>query len=121
LSDDVQHWLARHDIERAGPILTVHERPWSTVLRVPVADGDLFLEQEQPVQAYEVPLTAALYERWPDRVPEVVVADTETAWLLLRDAGVSVALELYGELQVAERQRVDDFLEIGGSPFSPTA
>jgi hypothetical protein len=102
----------------------VHERPWSTVLRVPTHDGDLFLKQEAPVQAFEVPLTLALASRWPDRVPEVVAADVDRAWLLLRDGGVRVAdsgafdvfaqaLGLYGALQVGEVPRVDEFLELG--------
>ena len=117
-------WLASHDVEPSGPITTVHERPWSTVLRVPTADGDLFLKQEQPVQEYEVALTVALASRWADRVPEVVAADFERSWLLTRDGGVRIAdsgaleafpraLELYGELQVGEIPHVGEFLEMG--------
>jgi Phosphotransferase enzyme family len=124
LQDDVQDWLAHHGVEPTGELQTIHDRPWSTVVRVPTAAGDLFLKQEQALQAYEVPLVVALFERWPDRVPEVVAADTERAWLLLRDAGVNVAesgavdafpraLRLYGELQVAEAAHVDDFLAMG--------
>ena len=94
------------------------------MLRVPTADGDLFLKQEQPLQEYEVPLTVALFSRWPDRVPEVVAADTERHWLLLRDGGTRVAdsgdfdafpraLKLYGELQVGEIAHVDEFIAMG--------
>jgi hypothetical protein len=83
--DDVEDWLAAHGVEPSAPVETIHKRPWSTVLRVPTSDGDLYLKQEQPVQAYEV--------------------------LLLRDGGTRVAdsrrfelfasaLALYGELQV---------------------
>jgi hypothetical protein len=121
---DVHEWLAVHGVEPTGAIETVHKRPWSTVLRVPTAEGDLFLKQEQPLQEYEVALTVALASRWPDRVPEVVAADLERAWLLLRDGGTRIAdsgdfdaflraLELYGELQVGEISHVDEFLEIG--------
>ncbi|HSP74304.1 MAG TPA: hypothetical protein VLN26_18180, partial [Gaiellaceae bacterium] len=83
---------------------------------VPTADGALFLKQCAPVQAFEVPLTAALASRWPDRLPEVVAADERRAWLLLRDGGVRLrehglepfpaALRLYAELQVAETAHV---------------
>jgi phosphotransferase family enzyme len=122
--DDVENWLADHDVEPAGPMETIHERPWSTVLRVPTADGDLYLKQDEVVQAYEVPLTVALASRWPDRVPEVVAADIERAWLLLRDGGTRVAdsgrfelfppaLALYGELQVGEVAHVDELLAYG--------
>jgi Phosphotransferase enzyme family len=102
----------------------VHERPWSRVLRVPTADEDLYLKQCAPVQAFEVPLTAALAARWPDRVPQVVAADPKRAWLLLRDGGTRLresgdvatfvrALELYGELQREETARVDELLALG--------
>jgi hypothetical protein len=122
--DDVREWLGAAGVEPTGGIETVHDRPWSTVLRVPTRDGDLYLKQEAPLQAYEVPLTVALAERWPDRVPEVVAADTERAWLLLRDAGTNIAesgnveafpeaLRLYGELQVGEVTHVDTFLGFG--------
>jgi hypothetical protein len=124
LQADVETWLASHGVEPSGPLATIHERPWSTVLRVPTSDGDLFLKQEQPVQEYEVALTAALFSRWPDRVPEVVAADTERSWLLTRDGGIRIAdsgafeafpraLELYGELQVGEVGHVDEFLAMG--------
>jgi len=124
LQDDVQSWLAAHGVEPSGVVETIHERPWSTVLRVPTADGDLYLKQEQPLQAYEVALTVALASRWPDRVPEVVAADIERSWLLLRDGGTRVAdsgrfelfppaLALYGELQVGEVAHVDELLGFG--------
>jgi hypothetical protein len=130
LTNDVPTWLAGVGIEPSAPIETIHQRPWSTVLRVPTADGDLFLKQEAPVQAYEVPLTVALAERWPDRVPEVVAADTERDWLLLRDGGTNVAdsgdvsafphaLRLYGELQVGEVDHVEELLALGLRNLGP--
>ena len=102
----------------------MHDRPWSRVLRAPTAEEDLYLKQCASVQAFEVPLTVALAARWPDRVPEVVAADPERAWLLLRDAGTRLresgdiatfvrALELYGELQREEAGRVDELLALG--------
>jgi Phosphotransferase enzyme family len=122
--DGVESWLASHGIEASAPVETIHVQPWSTVLRVSTEAGSLFLKQEQPVQAYEVPLTVALASRWPDRVPEVVAADAERAWLLLRDGGTRVAdsgnfavftraLALYGELQVGEAAHVEEFLGFG--------
>jgi len=116
--------LAASGVEPAAPIEVIHDRPWSTVLRVPTDDGDLFLKQEAPLQAFEVPLTLALVSRWPDRVPEVVAADVDRAWLLLRDGGVRIAdsgaydvfaqaLRLYGELQVGEVPHADELLALG--------
>ena len=108
-------------VEPTAPVEVIHDRPWSTVLRVPTDEGDLFLKQEAPLQAFEVPLTLALASRWPDRMPAVVAADVERAWLLLRDGGVRVAdscaydvfehaLRLYGELQVGEVPHADELL-----------
>jgi hypothetical protein len=119
----MDEWLEELGIVRSAPVEVVHERPWSTVLRVPTADGDLYLKQCAPVQAFEVPLTAALAARWPDRVPEVVAADERRSWLLLRDGGVRLrelgpgplapALRLYAEIQVGEVAHVDELLRLG--------
>ena len=122
--DEVHEWLGHVCADATAPFDVVHERPWSRVLRVFTADGALYLKQCAPVQAFEVPLTVALAARWPDRVPEVVAADIERAWLLMRDGGTRlrdgstldpfpVALQLYGELQLGEVGRVDELLEIG--------
>jgi len=121
---DVNEWLDGLGLEATAPVEAVHVRPWSTVLRIATAGGDLYLKQCAPVQAFEVPLTVALAARWPDRVPEVVGADVERAWLLLRDGGTRlrdggtlepfpVALEQYGQLQVAEVAHVEELLAIG--------
>ena len=91
MSKEVHAWLDEVGIVVTAPLETIHQRPWSTVLRVPTAEGDLYLKQEAPVQAFEVALTVALASRWPDRVPEVVAADVERAWLLLRDGGTRIA------------------------------
>src|SRR5437660_7138514 len=40
-----------------GPIETAHDRPWATVLRVPVADGVVWFKACAPVQAFEPRLT----------------------------------------------------------------
>jgi Ser/Thr protein kinase RdoA (MazF antagonist) len=57
-------------------------------------------------------------------MPEVVAADDERAWLLMRDGGVrlresgaletfAVALALYGELQLAEVVHTEELLALG--------
>jgi hypothetical protein len=117
-------WIGTH-VEPAGPIETAHERPWSTVLRVPLASGTAWFKACAPVQAFEPRLSAKLYERWPDRVAEVLAHDEERAWLLLADAGVPVgafgnppeawlaALPLYAELQIGEAAYADDHVAHG--------
>jgi hypothetical protein len=108
-----EDWIRAH-VEPVGAIQTKHERPWATVLRVPLADGVAWFKACAPVQAFEPRLTAGLFARWPDRVAEVLGHDEERAWLLLADAGTPIgelgnpperwlaALPLYAELQRGE-------------------
>jgi hypothetical protein len=116
-----EEWIRAH-VDPVGAIETAHERPWSTVLRVPLADGVAWFKACAPVQAFEPRLTAELFARWPDRVAEVLGHDEERAWLLLADAGTPiresgnppeawlVALPLYAELQRGEVAHAHDHL-----------
>jgi hypothetical protein len=109
----VEAWIRKH-VEPAGAIETTHERPWATVMRVPVAGGVAWFKACAPVQAFEPRLTAELYARWPDRVTEVLAVDEARRWLLVGDAGIAVgergnppeawleALPSYAELQKGE-------------------
>jgi hypothetical protein len=120
----VEEWIRA----RAKPVdvmETVHERPWATVLRVPLAAGILWFKACAPVQAFEPRLTAELFTRWPDRVTEVLAYDEERSWLLLADAGRPVgalgnppeawlaALPLYAELQHGEAAHAPEHLAHG--------
>jgi hypothetical protein len=121
---DAEGWIRAH-VEPVGAIETVHERPWATVLRVPVADGVVWFKTCGPVQAFEPRLTAELFARHPDRVAEVLGHDEERAWLLLGDAGTPirefgnppeawlVVLPRYAELQRAEAAHTLDHLAHG--------
>ncbi len=116
-----EDWIRVH-VEPAGAIETEHERPWATVLRVPLAEGVAWFKACAPVQAFEPRLTAGLFARWPDRVSEVLGHDEERAWLLLADAGTPigvlgnppetwlVALPLYAELQRGEAAHAHEHL-----------
>jgi hypothetical protein len=121
---DAEDWICAH-VEPVGTIETEHERPWATVLRVPLADGVAWFKARGPVQAFEPRLTAELYARYPDRVAEVLGHDEERAWLLLGNAGTPigafgnpleawlVALPLYAELQRGEATHMHDHLAHG--------
>ncbi len=121
-------WIRAH-VDAVGPIETAHERPWATVLRVPLADGAAWFKACAPLQAFEPRLTAELFARWPDRVPEVLGFDEERAWLLLADAGTRIdvwgnppkawldALPLYAELQRGEAAHAEDHLAHGVPDF----
>ncbi len=121
-----EDWISAH-VEPIGAIETEHERPWATVLRVPLAEGAAWFKACAPVQAFEPRLTAELFARWPDRVTEVLGYDEERAWLLLAGAGTPVrllgnppeawlaALPLYAELQRGEAAHTHEHL-IGKRP-----
>jgi len=113
-------WIRAY-VEPVGAIETASERPWATVLRVPLADGVAWFKACSPVQAFEPRLTAGLSARWPDRVTEVLGHDEERAWLLLADAGAPIgygnppekwliALPLYAELQRGEAAHIHEHL-----------
>jgi hypothetical protein len=121
---DAESWI-RAQVTPVGPIETAHERPWSTVLRVPLVNRTAWFKACAPVQAFEPRLTGELFTRWPDRVAEVLARDDERAWLLLGDAGTSMrtlgnppqvwlrVLPLYAELQRGEVPHADDHLAYG--------
>jgi Phosphotransferase enzyme family len=62
-------------------------RPWSTVLRVPTTDGDLYFKAVSAIHVFEAALTGLLAELQPGRVAEVVATDAERGWMLLCDGG----------------------------------
>jgi hypothetical protein len=124
-------WIRGH-VEPAGAIQAFRQRPWASVLRVPLARGAAWFKACAPVQAFEPSLTARLYARWPDRVPEVLGHDETRAWVLLADAGTPVgelgnppevwaeALPRYAELQRGETSRVPEHLAGGVPDLRPT-
>jgi Phosphotransferase enzyme family len=120
----VERWI-RSRVRPVGAIEVAHERPWATVLRVPVVDGSVWFKACGAVQAFEPRLTASLFQRWPDRVAEVLDVDCDLGWLLLADGGVPVgergnppeawlaALPAYAELQRGEAAHASDHLAHG--------
>ena len=64
---DAKAWIRAH-VEPAGTMETAHERPWATVMRVPLADSVAWFRACGPVQAFEPRLSAELFARHPDRV-----------------------------------------------------
>jgi hypothetical protein len=121
---DAEDWIRAH-VEPVGEIEMAHERPWATVMRVPLVDGVAWFKACGPVQAFEPRLTADLFARHPDFVAEVLGHDEERAWLLLADAGTPIrefgnppeawlaVLPRYAELQRAEATHTHDHLSHG--------
>jgi hypothetical protein len=111
-----------------GGVEQVHLVPWSTVLRVPMADGDLYLKAASLSGTFEPALTVLLAERFPDRTAEPVAIDAERGWLLTRDAGTRLRelmeaaadlhqwetlLPAYADLQIQLAPSADELLALG--------
>ncbi len=120
----VEAWIRAH-VDPVRPIELAHRRPWSTVYRVPLADGVAWFKACAAIQAFEPRLTGELCARWPDRVTRVLARDDERAWLLLADAGTPMralgnppsmwlaVLPRYAELQRGEAAHARDHLAHG--------
>jgi hypothetical protein len=119
-----EEWIQRQ-VTPSGAFELIHERPWSAVLRVPLAHGVAWFKACSSVQRFEPRLTAALFGRWSDRVSEVLDFDEDRGWLLLADAGTRVGdlgnlpkywrtiLPLYAELQRGEASHIASHLAHG--------
>jgi len=120
--------LERLGLQVTGPTQQPHVRPWSTVLRIPTREGDLYFKASAPVQAFEVPLLQALMDDFADRLPSVLDFDVERAWMLMRDGGTQLrelvndrrdlhhwlaVVPLYAELQIGVAARADELVGLG--------
>ena len=90
--------LAAMGAHLTGPIEQVHDRPWSTVLRVPTDRGALFFKASAPALRHEAGVVAFLAQRRPEVVPAPLAVDPERGWMLMADAGIRLR-----ELVEAER------------------
>ena len=120
--------LADRGISMTGEIEQPHVRWWSTVMRVPTSEGDLWFKANAPPHAFEAGLFALLERVQPGRVPELVAHDADPGWLLMRDEGTRLRelvtsradldrweelLPEYAELQLALAPHVDELLATG--------
>lgn len=123
-------WAAEHIVCTGPPV--ARERPWSTVLRLPTADGPVWLKAGAGCEAA---LYGVLAECVPDRVLVPLARDDEQGWLLLPDGGptahdgpvvglaarVTAAMGAYAELQRTVAGHRDDLLAAGVPDASPGA
>jgi hypothetical protein len=127
-----EEWI-RAELDRLGSLASgeieqPHVRWWSTVLRVPTDQGDLYFKAVAPVHLFEPGLTAELARIRPGRVPDLVAVEPARGWMLMRDGGArlrelvhSVAdlrrwedvLPAYADLQIAATPHADGLLALG--------
>jgi hypothetical protein len=113
---------------------TQRHRAWSTVLRVPTAEGPVWLKEPCAGMAHEVGLHALLARLAPEAVATPLAVDVTRSRLLLPDTGPSVrdtgadpsdalteALPRYAHLQRAVAGHVDAMAALGVPDASPPA
>jgi hypothetical protein len=102
---DAHAWIADHS-HVTGEFDQFHVRWWSTVIRAPTVDGNLFFKALAPSYGFEVPLTARLAELQPGRVARVIAADPERRWLLLADGGTRLRELIHGREDLSHWERL---------------
>ena len=124
----IESELAQAGLRRSGSIEQPHVYPWSTVLRVPTADGDTWFKANTEALRYEAGLVTLLAARRPDCVLPLLATDLERGWMLMADAGTTLrrlqaderdlsrwldVLPLYAGLQLDLVGDVDELLALG--------
>ncbi|MGI8871965.1 MAG: phosphotransferase [Candidatus Limnocylindria bacterium] len=94
--------VAREGWDLSGPIEQPHAVWWSTVLRVPTADGPLWFKASQPDGAVEIRLTSMLAAIRPEAIARIVASDAGRGWMLSQDAGTRLR-EIGGERSAVDR------------------
>ncbi|MEU6735492.1 aminoglycoside phosphotransferase family protein [Streptomyces physcomitrii] len=121
--------LAALGLRVTGP-LRVRLRPWSVLVRMPVAgQGAVWFKANPPASAFEAPLAAALARWVPEHVLAPLAVDAERGWSLLPDGGALFrdvlggggagprewegALRQYARMQYALAPRAGELAELG--------
>ena len=115
-------------VDVIGEIGQPHVRPWSTVLRVPTPNGDVWFKAALPGLDHDAAVTAVLARLRPDVVLAPLALDLERGWMLLPDGGERLRevlarernpdrwleiMPLYAELQIAAAAHVDELIACG--------
>lgn len=130
--DQASTWIERtlqgQAIRLTGPIDQVHQVPWSTVLRVPTSEGDVYFKAPMSVLVHEAALTQALSQWRPDCSLPLLAVELERGWMLVPDGGTrlreviraegdsrpwEVVLPTYAALQMDMVSRREELLTVG--------
>lgn len=110
-------WVEEQGVLPRGRVTQPRVRPWSTALRIPTADGVVWLKAAGPGCAFEAGLLRALAAYDAPHVLRPLAVDPARGWLLLPDGGPVLretsprlrdwepVLAGYGELQRAVEHR----------------
>ena len=105
-------WIERSlddvGLERTGEIEQPHVRIWSTVMRVPTAEGPVWFKANMEELQQEAAIADLVSRRRPDVVLPPLAIDRATGWMLLPDAGETLRT-------VIERERsLDRWIDVLG-------
>jgi len=131
--DEATAWidgeLSRLGRSRTEAVEVLHQRPWSTFIRVPTDKGIVFFKAPAPpLGDCEGPVTEALMRWRPDVTVPVLAVDKGRGWFLSAEAGVTLRsaypgveqvqhwvklLPIYAEMQIEMVPRVPELLALG--------
>ena len=124
----IHEQVARLGAGAVGVIDQHHIYPWSTVMRVPTEEGDLYFKANVAALRHEAALVTLLSARRPDCVPPLLAVDVERGWMLMADAGARLRelvererdltrwleiLPLYAGVQIDLAEGADELLAVG--------
>lgn len=107
--DWVGEQLAVHGMVPTGPGVTYKIRFWSVVRCYPTDTGLVWFKENNPGQAFEASLVAALADLVPDLVVRPLSFRADTGWLLSTDQGTTLG-DSSGITDQATRLRLVDEL-----------
>jgi hypothetical protein len=124
--------LARAGLERVGEPEQPHVQPWSTVFRLPVGDGAVWLKSVGPGSASEPALAEALGRWAPEQALVPLAVDRPRRLLLLPDGGRTLRaagaqdlaawegmLRAHARLQIALAPRAEEMVGLGVPDHRP--
>lgn len=124
----IEEQIDRLGLVRTGEIEQPHVYRWSTVLRVPTDQGDVWFKANAAELRYEAAVVTLVAQRVPERVPPLLAADVERGWMLMADAGTRLrevvarersldrwldVLPATAAIQLAMEPDVDELLAVG--------
>jgi hypothetical protein len=91
---DAEAWIQRQaslqGLRITGTIESIHDRAWSTVLRVPTANGAIFFKAGGPTQSFEPALLAFLTGHFAEDTLPLIASDPVHGWSLMPDGGTTL-------------------------------
>jgi hypothetical protein len=116
--------LSRMNITVTGTIEQIHNQPWSTVLKIPTNQGNVFFKASTAILLHEAGVTDYLSKLNRADLPRVLTADASRGWMIMNDGGTRLRetlianpdiqrwvelMPLYADLQIELSNHLDAF------------